>query len=157
MWADSLVLSWLLLHRFNVFLWMLKGNCYDSAYSCPCSQINYSDSGIFHGFVTLPLSYKHKRLWHICGATCKVLISISISHFVVILRLWTLTSVQKCGQLSLPYKGGEILFFFFFFFFRASPTAHGNSQARGRIGATVAGLHHRHSNKGSKPSLQPTP
>ena len=35
-----------------------------------------------------------------------------------------------------------------FFFFRASPTAHGRSQARGRIGATAAGLHHSCSNNG---------
>ena len=35
--------------------------------------------------------------------------------------------------------------FFLFFFFRASPTAYGDSQARGQIGATAAGLHHSHS------------
>jgi len=38
-----------------------------------------------------------------------------------------------------------IVFYFFFFhiyFFRATPTAHGGSQARGRIGATAAGLPH---------------
>ena len=31
-------------------------------------------------------------------------------------------------------------------FFRAPPAAHGSSQARGRIGALAAGLHHSHSN-----------
>ena len=42
--------------------------------------------------------------------------------------------------------------FFFWFFFvvfflllRAAPVAHGSSQARGRIRAVVAGLHHSHS------------
>ena len=35
----------------------------------------------------------------------------------------------------------------FFFFFRAAPTAYGSLQARGRIGASAAGLHH---NGGSK-------
>ena len=34
--------------------------------------------------------------------------------------------------------------------FRATPAAHGGSQARGRIRAIVASLHHSHSNTGSK-------
>ena len=41
--------------------------------------------------------------------------------------------------------------------FRATPTAYGGSQARGRIGAAVAGLHHSHSNTESQPCLRPTP
>ena len=40
----------------------------------------------------------------------------------------------------------------FFFFFMATPMAYG-SQARGPIGATVASLHHSHSNAGSEPWL----
>ena len=40
---------------------------------------------------------------------------------------------------------------------RAAPSACVSSQARGRIGATAAGLHHSHSNAGSEPRLQPTP
>ena len=43
---------------------------------------------------------------------------------------------------------------FFFCLFRATPTAYGGCQARGRIGAVAAGLHN--SNTGSKPYLQPT-
>ena len=35
----------------------------------------------------------------------------------------------------------------------ATPTAYGSSQARGRIGAAAAGLHHSHSNVGSEPQL----
>ena len=50
------------------------------------------------------------------------------------------------------------LFFFFFFFFvfghfRATPLAYGGSEARGRIGAVAASLHHSHSNLGSEPRL----
>ena len=45
------------------------------------------------------------------------------------------------------------IFFFFWSFFRASPAAYGGSQARGRIGALAAGLHHSHSNLGSEPRL----
>ena len=41
--------------------------------------------------------------------------------------------------------------------FRATSAAYGGSQARAQIGAGAAGLHHRHSNAGSKPCLQPTP
>ena len=55
-------------------------------------------------------------------------------------------------------EGYFILFFCFllFYFFclfaisRADPVAYGGSQARGRIGAIVAGLHHSHSNVGSE-------
>ena len=37
----------------------------------------------------------------------------------------------------------KIVFFLrTFFLFRATPTAHGASQARGQIGAVAAGLHH---------------
>ena len=43
------------------------------------------------------------------------------------------------------------------FFFRATPGACRGSQARVLIGATVAGLHHSHSNAGCKLLLQPTP
>ena len=35
--------------------------------------------------------------------------------------------------------------------------ASGGSQTRGPIGAVAAGLHHSHSNTGSKPCLQPIP
>ena len=43
---------------------------------------------------------------------------------------------------SLPGLGLEFLwlFFFFFVFSRATPVAYGGSQARGLIGAVVAGL-----------------
>ena len=44
----------------------------------------------------------------------------------------------------------------FIYFFRAAPVAYGSSQARGPIRATAVGLHHSHSNKGSKRSLRPT-
>ena len=41
--------------------------------------------------------------------------------------------------------------------FRAALAAYGGSQARGLIRAVAAGLHHSHSNAGSKPNLPPTP
>ena len=53
----------------------------------------------------------------------------------------------------------EVTFFLFFFFllFRAAPMAYGGSQARGRIGATAAGLHHSHGNTWSELHLWPRP
>ena len=47
--------------------------------------------------------------------------------------------------------------FFFFVFSRAAPTAYGDSQARGLIGAIATGLSQSHSNVGSEPRLRPTP
>ena len=50
------------------------------------------------------------------------------------------------------------VFFFCFLLFRATPVGmYGRSQARGRIGATAASLHHSYSNTGSKLRLQPAP
>ena len=43
--------------------------------------------------------------------------------------------------------------FLFVCLFRAIPAAYGSSQARGRIRAAAASLHHSHSNMGSKPHL----
>ena len=40
---------------------------------------------------------------------------------------------------------------FIYFLFRASPMAHGGSQARGPTGATAAGLRRNHSNIRSEP------
>ena len=48
-------------------------------------------------------------------------------------------------------------FSFLFLVFRATPAAHGSSQARDPNRATAAGLHQSHSNAGSKPHLRPTP
>ena len=47
----------------------------------------------------------------------------------------------------------------FFFLFRAAPAAYGGSQARGRVRATPASLHHSRNNMGnmgSEPHLLPT-
>ena len=54
-------------------------------------------------------------------------------------------------------KISHSMIFFIFLLFRASLEAYGGSQARGRIRATTAGLHHSHSNVGSKPHLWPIP
>ena len=62
------------------------------------------------------------------------------------------------GGDRIGYMGFFGLVFFLLLFgcllfclFRAAPKACGSSQARARIGATAAGLHHSHSNAGSEP------
>ena len=50
-----------------------------------------------------------------------------------------------------------IVNFFFCLFSGATPAAHGDSQARGRIGVVATGLHHSHSSAGSEPRLWSTP
>ena len=58
---------------------------------------------------------------------------------------------------DLPCVCLPLTAFFFFSLLRGTPAAHGSSQARGRMGAAAAGLHHSHSNTGSQPLLRPTP
>ena len=65
---------------------------------------------------------------------------------------WEKPDSEECDS-TIPFRFPFSSFFFFFFF----PTASGTSQARGWIGATATGLHHSHSNAGSKLCLQPTP
>ena len=60
------------------------------------------------------------------------------------------------GCLFTPSLFFFVVVLFCFFFFRAAPVAYRGSQARGQIGAVAVGLHHSHSNSGSKPRLQPT-
>ena len=68
--------------------------------------------------------------------------------------------IKEVGILAVDTDNNNynaISFYVFILCFRATPAAYGSSQARGWIRATSAGLHHTHSNTGSKPCLQPTP
>ena len=63
--------------------------------------------------------------------------------------------VKETKSLTLYF-----IFLFYFLFFRAATTAYVSSQARGRIRATDAGLHHNHSNARSlthwaRPGMEP--
>ena len=51
----------------------------------------------------------------------------------------------------------NVCLFVCFLLLRTTLSAYGGFQARGPIGAVASGLHHSHSNAGSKPYLQPTP
>ena len=64
---------------------------------------------------------------------------------------------MRGGQSSLERKLYFLVFCLFVLLLRAAPAAYGGSQARGRIGAAAAGLHHSHSNAASEPRLRPTP
>ena len=48
------------------------------------------------------------------------------------------------------------MYLFIYCLFTDTPLAYGSSQAKGPIGAVAAGLHHNHSNAGSKPCQWPT-
>ena len=71
-------------------------------------------------------------------------------------RLALALAEQKLGALLHPYSHlgrevrlvfwGFVLFCFVFCLFRATPAAHGGSQARGRIAAVASSLYHSHSN-----------
>ena len=60
-------------------------------------------------------------------------------------------------DIPMLHKVGDFLFSLSFCLFRAALAAYGGSQARGRITATAASLHHSHSNARSKPCLRPPP
>ena len=51
----------------------------------------------------------------------------------------------------------KTLMIFFFGIFRAAPRSYASSQARGRIKAIAANLHHSHSHARSEPDLRSTP
>ena len=76
-----------------------------------------------------------------CSIPCLSIYLVKTVHFFLRLPFFILFPWKNC---------------FFFLLFRASPVAHGNSQARGRIRATVPSLNHSHNNAGSELHLQPT-
>ena len=85
----------------------------------------------------------------------------SISEFFVYFHLFVYPS-ENITQSQLPWlynkswdKVDEFLLLFFFCLFRAAPAAYGGSQARGRIRAAAARLHHCHSKARSEWYLQP--
>ena len=65
----------------------------------------------------------------------------------LILHLLYTSSSQKMAEKTMVNQP-FLLFFFLFGLFRATPMACRSSQARGRIRAVAASLHHSHSNAG---------
>ena len=74
---------------------------------------------------------------------------------LLIYNVLSISAVQQSDPVTHAHTHIHTFFFFlsFFLLFGAVPAACGGFQARGQIGATAAGLHHSHSNIGSKPHL----
>ena len=113
----------------------------------PCKQVTFSRSGK----MVLALRLSQNLLPHIWQ-----------SLFWASNSLASSSRSSYTGFSSQKHNGDwyiNIAFFLFSFFglFRVSPEANGSSQARGQIRTVAAGLHHSHSNVGSKLHLQPTP
>ena len=70
----------------------------------------------------------------------------------------TFSSVQR-GRKRVIWVPSNLELFSSFGLFRATPIAYGGSQARGRIGAAAACLHHSHSHSHARSELylQPAP
>ena len=82
-----------------------------------------------------------------------------ICRVVNILDISPLSDTCIADEMSFPSLLLAFSLYFFpsvFCLFRAVSLPYGGSQARGVIEAIAAGLHHSHSNAGSKLSVQPT-
>ena len=75
------------------------------------------------------------------------IISLLLIYIILSLLLISLLLNSRVGLLP------EYSIMLFFGRGEAAPEAYGSSQARGRIGATAAGLHHSHSNARFEPHL----
>ena len=72
-------------------------------------------------------------------------------HLVDWIFVFKLRSCERKCAKDVPPS-----FYLFVCFLRAAPIAYGSSQAKGQMKAVASGLHHSHSNIGSKPCLWPT-
>ena len=90
------------------------------------------------------------------GSTRYASVFLAIYHFHSFLNLisffWPLTQCPIFCFIFFQRDSSS-----FFFNFSAEHAAYGSSQARGRSGATAAGLYHSYSNMGSKSHLRPLP
>ena len=103
-----------------------------------------------------PISCQTHRLFNsdsFCVLPNSRHISYTITHIFFMLR-WESYIGQGSRMRYILCKIVHKPFNIYFFHFRAAPAAYGSSQARGRIGATAASLHHSHSNARSEPYLQ---
>ena len=76
----------------------------------------------------------------------------TLTQVLFSLTAWIPRLINDPGKVNLYFSTFSLSLSLSFIYF----AAYGSSQARGRIGATAAGLYHSHSNVGSEPCL-PTP
>ena len=120
-------------------------------------------NGMNHHFWWYLVKHRFSQLEQPCSAGEALAV---LGGKICLLSLTLLTKLllcdfclRKCSLGKISRKGAFTLWhiYFFKFIFRVPPAAYGNSQARGPVGDTAAGLCHSHSNSGSKPHLWPTP
>ena len=124
------------------------------SFSCRFNCLKYQEEIWLKIFILQSLTCWGKSnniplLSNICRVKCQLVISdynLQTPYFH-----WPLTSKNNYFIIFF------LVLFCLFAFSGAAPAAFGDSQARGLIGAVAAGLHHSHSNAGSKPHLRPTP
>lgn len=68
-------------------------------------------------------------------------------------RIFRMLPEMKMKLYYTQERVSVFVYLFCFRFFKTAPVAYGSSQARGKIGAAPAGLHHSHINEGSKTCL----
>ena len=98
------------------------------------------------------------KIFHLWNSVFMFLIVIKVYHKWLQSTIACMTSWEFLGLCKIPHNGVNIRNFFFLLF-RATPAAHGSSQARGQIGATAAGLCHsntRYLIHWARPGIEPT-
>ena len=163
----------------SVFLILSKSSCLQLVSHHASSLFHAVAVHIFEGSICFLVLYQGEHspdpsaLFPDTFFLCPVIIPVAVL-WTDVLYLVSLPLKQSSQeqQLRHPLTGSEhglpatshigysILFSFLFLFFvclfRATPAAYIDSQARGRIRATAAGLHHSHSNARSELCLPPT-
>ena len=76
---------------------------------------------------------------------------VNITHGILLYHV-----IEHFKVYEVFFNKQKVYILIFFFFFMAAPKAYGGSQAKDRIGAVAAGLHHSHSNARSKLCMQLT-
>ena len=90
---------------------------------------------------------------HLEGISWLAHLEAEVSQSLDILAEAMAETTSRSGMYVCMYVCIHV--FMYLFFFMAVPAAYWNSQARGRIGAAAAGLHHSHSNAKAELHLWP--